>query len=91
MSIDKEEWRSAGLEDGHNMRDFQYQRTRKIQRITIGVLAIACIILTGLLIRQSTTPNDVFRHVPQAKAEIIHTPGVMPPILGPECMLCLCV
>ncbi|OAP64256.1 hypothetical protein AYL99_00228 [Fonsecaea erecta] len=69
---------------GYLMRDPHAHRMQKLLLGCIGVLSILCAGLTGAVIKLSVTPKDVFRHVPEAKAEVIHTPGVMPPILGPE-------
>lgn len=67
------------------MRDPRAQRIQNILLGCIGVLTILCAALLIAVIKLSITPKDVFRHVPEVKAEVIQTPGVMPPILGPEC------
>ncbi|KIW30978.1 uncharacterized protein PV07_02663 [Cladophialophora immunda] len=69
---------------GYLMRDPRAHRIQKLLLGCIGVLSILCAALTVAVVKLSVTPNDVFRHVPEARAEVIHTPGVMPPILGPE-------
>ncbi|KAH0837393.1 hypothetical protein AYO21_10349 [Fonsecaea monophora] len=69
---------------GYLMRDHRAHRTQRLLLGCIGVLSILCAALTIAVVKLSVTPKDVFRHVPEAKAEVIHTPGVMPPILGPE-------
>lgn len=76
---------------GYMMRDVRAQRIQRILVWCVVVLAILCLSLVGAVVKLSVTPKDVFRHVPEAKAEIIHTPGVMPPILGPECKFEQCV
>ena len=68
------------------MRDPRAHQIQKLLLGCIGVLSILCVCLLVAVIKLSITRKDVFRHVPEAKAEVIHTPGVMPPILGPECM-----
>ncbi|KIW88533.1 uncharacterized protein Z519_11102 [Cladophialophora bantiana CBS 173.52] len=69
---------------GYVMRDPRAHRVHKLLLGCVGVLSILCVSLIIAVVKLSATPKDVFRHVPEAKAEVIHTPGVMPPILGPE-------
>lgn len=56
--------------------------------LTLIMNGILTIVIFSLLIWISIIQRrnyDIFEHVPPYKSEIIHTPGIAPPLLGPEC------
>ena len=61
------------------------QKTMSTLITVIALLIVVSIVLGTFVFRLAKKPADIFRHVPQVKAEIIHTPGIAPPLLGPEC------
>jgi hypothetical protein len=85
MGLPEKDLDAQHAESGHRCKSCH---RKSFSRWLVGLvilLGVLCISLTVALIVKMNTPNDVFRHVPDAKMEIIHTPGVAPPMLGPEC------
>jgi len=61
-------------------------RQQSTLRILIGLVVFLSIVCTALGVTTlwlSRRPNDIF-YMPEVRAEVIHTPGITPPISGPE-------
>jgi len=74
-------------EGGYSPRP-QRQKSSKISLVLNILLGTACSILLFVVFRQRATFKNTFGcPLEQPGAPVIHTHGVEPPMLGPECMI----